>query len=216
MSLLQQITQSLRVLDYDFAAQEKLLPGLIERYLLLIEKWNKIHNLTAIRNLQDMLYQHVMDSLAVLPYINGPQIIDVGSGAGLPGMPIALARPDWQVSLVESNQKKASFLQQVKIELALRNVEVIGHRIEDIHSDKKVTTIITRAFSELGEFVNLTRQLAMEDDANCRWVAMKANCSGTELKQIQAPFCIEKSVSLAVPGLDAARQLIIIKKITSD
>ncbi len=216
MSLLQQITQSLRALDYDFAAQEKPLPGLIERYLLLIEKWNKIHNLTAIRNLQDMLYQHVMDSLAVLPHITGPQIIDVGSGAGLPGIPIALARPDWQVLLVESNQKKASFLQQIKIELALQNVAVIGQRIEDIRLDKKVNTIITRAFSGLGEFIDLSRQLAVDNDENCRWVAMKANCSESELKQIQAPFSIEKSVSLAVPGLDAARQLIIIKKLTSD
>ena len=216
MSLLQQITQSLRALDYDFAAQEKPLPGLIERYLLLIEKWNKIHNLTAIRNLQDMLYQHVMDSLAVLPHITGPQIIDVGSGAGLPGIPIALARPDWQVLLVESNQKKASFLQQIKIELALQNVDVIGQRIEAIHTGKKVNTIITRAFSGLGEFIDLSRQLAVDNDENCRWVAMKANCSESELKQIQAPFSIEKSVSLAVPGLDAARQLIIIKKLTSD
>ncbi|MDP1933830.1 MAG: 16S rRNA (guanine(527)-N(7))-methyltransferase RsmG [Nitrosomonas sp.] len=216
MSLLQQITQSLRALDYDFAAQEKPLPGLIERYLLLIEKWNKIHNLTAIRNLQDMLYQHVMDSLAVLPHITGPQIIDVGSGAGLPGIPIALARPDWQVLLVESNQKKASFLQQIKIELALQNVAVIGQRIEDIRLDKKVNTIITRAFSGLGEFIDLTRELAADNDENYRWVAMKANCSESELKQIQAPFSIEKSVSLAVPGLDAARQLIIIKKLTSD
>ncbi len=216
MSLLQQITQSLRALNYDFAAQEKPLPGLIERYLLLIEKWNKIHNLTAIRNLQDMLYQHVMDSLAVLPHINGPQIIDVGSGAGLPGIPIALARPDWQVSLVESNQKKASFLQQIKIELALQNVAVIGQRIEDIRLDKKVNTIITRAFSGLGEFIDLSRELAVDNDENCRWVAMKANCSESELKQIQPPFSIEKSVSLTVPGLDAARQLIVIKKLTSD
>jgi 16S rRNA (guanine527-N7)-methyltransferase len=215
MSLLQQITQSVRALDYDFAAQEKLLPGLIERYLLLIEKWNKIHNLTAIRNLQDMLNQHVMDSLAVLPHINGPQIIDVGSGAGLPGIPIALSRPDWQVSLVESNQKKASFLQQVKIELALQNVSVIGQRIEEIRPDKRVDTIITRAFSELGEFINLTRQLAAENDANCRWAAMKANCTEAELKQIEAPFCIEKRVTLVVPGLNAARQLIIINKIVT-
>lgn len=215
MSLLQQITQSVRALDYDFAVQEKLLPGLIERYLLLVEKWNKIHNLTAVRNLQDMLNQHVMDSLAVLPHIDGPQIIDVGSGAGLPGIPIALARPDWQVSLVESNQKKASFLQQVKIELALQNVSVIGQRIEEIRPDKRIDTIITRAFSELGEFINLTRQLAAENDADCRWVAMKANCSEAELNQIEAPFCIEKSVALVVPGLNAARQLIIISKIVT-
>lgn len=211
MSLLQHITQNLQALDYDFPRQETL-PGLIERYLLLIVKWNKIHNLTAIRNPQDMLIQHVMDSLAVLPHINGPRIIDVGTGAGLPGIPLALARPDWQVTLVESNQKKAAFLQQVRIELALRNVTVAAKRIEDTGADKKADTIITRAFSGLGEFIALTRQWATEENAHCRWAAMKADCSENELKQIHEPFCIEKIVALAVPGLDAARQLILIKK----
>ena len=215
MSLLEKITQSLQALDYDFVQQERSLPELIQQYLLCIEKWNRIHNLTAIRNPQDMLYQHVMDSLAVLPHIRGPQIIDIGSGAGLPGIPIALARPDWQVLLVESNQKKASFLQQVKIELALQNVEIMAKRSEDILPEKKVNTIITRAFSDLGEFIQLTQQLAVENSTNCRWVAMKANCSDGELKQIHAPFCIEKIVSLAVPGLDAVRQLIIIKKLAA-
>lgn len=212
MSLLQQITQSLQRLDYDFTPLEKTLPELIARYLLLIEKWNRIHNLTAIRNPHDMLYQHVMDSLAVLPHISGPQILDVGSGAGLPGIPIALARPGWQVLLVESNQKKASFLQQVKIELALQNVIVMVKRIEDVQSDTRINTIITRAFSELGNFLNLTRHLAMENNASCRWVAMKADCSEAELKQVQDPFAIEQIVALTVPELDAARQLIIIRK----
>lgn len=211
MSLLQHVTQNLQALDYDFPQQETL-SGLIERYLLLIEKWNKIHNLTAIRNPQDMLVQHVMDSLAVLPHISGPRIIDVGTGAGLPGIPLALARPDWQVTLVESNRKKAAFLQQVKIELALRNVAVAAKRIEDMGAGIKADTIITRAFSGLGEFIALTRQWATEENAHCRWAAMKANCSGDELKQIQEPFGIEKIVALAVPGLDAARQLILIKK----
>lgn len=212
MNLIQHITQNLQTLDYDFAQQKTTLPELIARYLLLIEKWNKIHNLTAIRKPQDMFYQHVMDSLAVLPYIDGPQIIDVGSGAGLPGIPLALARPDWQIWLVESNQKKASFLQQVKIELALQNVAVMAKRVEDIQPDTGVNTIITRAFSELGEFIHLTRKLAAVNNASCRWVAMKADCSDNELGQIHAPFKIEKIVSLAVPGLAATRQLIIIRK----
>lgn len=216
MSLLQEVTQGLKALDYDFGAQEKLLPGLIERYVLLIQKWNKIHNLTAIRNPHDMLYQHVMDSLAVLPYIDGPQIIDVGSGAGLPGIPIALARPDWHVSLVESNQKKAAFLQQVKIELALHNADVMAQRIEDIRADKTVDTVITRAFSELGEFIALTRQWATKENADCRWVAMKANCSDNERKQVRNPFFIGKIVTLTVPGLDADRQLIIMKNAIQD
>lgn len=215
MNLMQEIMQSLQALGYNYAAQEKPLPGLIADYLSLIEKWNKIHNLTAIRKPQDMLYQHVMDSLAVLPYISGPQIIDVGSGAGLPGIPIALARPDWQVLLVESNQKKASFLQQVKIELSLHNIAVTAKRIEDIQPNNKINTIITRAFSELGEFIHLTEQLAADNHAGCRWVAMKANCSEVELEQVHDPFAIEKIVPLTVPGLDATRQLIIIEKIAT-
>lgn len=214
MSLIQHITQNLQTLDYDFAQQGKSLPESIAHYLLLIEKWNKIHNLTAIRKPQDMFYQHVMDSLAVLPYINGPQLIDVGSGAGLPGIPLALARPDWQVLLVESNQKKASFLQQVKIELALQNATVMAKRVEEIQPDKTINTIITRAFSGLGEFIHLTRKLATVN-ASCRWVAMKADCSDNEMEQIHAPFEIEKIVSLTVPGLAAARQLIIIKNRSS-
>jgi len=215
MSLLKQITQGMQALGYDFTQQERPLDELIQQYLLRIEKWNRIHNLTAIKNPQDMLYQHVMDSLAVLPHISGPQIIDVGSGAGLPGIPIALARPDWQVRLVESNQKKASFLQQVKIELALQNVEVIAKRIEDFRPDNRIDTIITRAFSDLGEFIALTRHLAAENNTSCRWVAMKANCSEDELKQIHAPFGIEKIISLIVPGLNATRQLIIIKQLVA-
>lgn len=215
MSLLAQISQNLQALGYDFPQQTRLLDELIQQYLLRIEKWNKIHNLTAIRNPQDMLYQHVMDSLAVLPHIQGPNIIDVGSGAGLPGIPLALARPDWQVSLVESNQKKASFLQQVKIELALQNVTVIAKRIEDIHAEHTVDTIITRAFSDLGDFIQLTQSLMAENEGGGRWVAMKANCSDAELQQVRAPFSIENIVSLTVPGLNAARQLIIIKKLTT-
>ncbi|MCG7757425.1 MAG: 16S rRNA (guanine(527)-N(7))-methyltransferase RsmG, partial [Nitrosomonas sp.] len=121
MSLLPQITRSLQALDIDVIAAPEQLAKNIEHYLSLIEKWNKVHNLTAIRNPHDMLTQHVADSLAVLPHIQGPHIIDVGTGAGLPGIPVALARPDWQVTLVESNQKKTAFLQQVKIEMGLQN-----------------------------------------------------------------------------------------------
>lgn len=216
MSLLPQITHGLQALDAGFTATQEQLAKSIAQYLLLIEKWNKVHNLTAIRNPHDMLVQHMLDSLAVLPHIHGPHIIDAGTGAGLPGIPVALARPDWQVTLVESNQKKVAFLRQVKIELALQNVEIMAQRVEDVRLIGKVDTVITRAFSELGEFIALTRRLSAENDANCRWVAMKANCAENELKQIRDPFCIEKIVALTVPGLDAARQLIIIKKSNFD
>ena len=157
-----------------------------------------------------MLIQHVLDSLVVLPHIHGPQIVDVGTGAGLPGIPIALARPDWQVTLVESNQKKTAFLQQAKIELKLHNVQIMPQRIEQLEA-KPVNTIISRAFSELGEFIALTRQWAAVENAGCRWAAMKGNCTEQERRQVQAPFAIENTVTLRVPGLDAMRQLIIIK-----
>jgi 16S rRNA (guanine527-N7)-methyltransferase len=212
MSLLPQIEQSLQALDVHFDVATGQLAQRIEHYLSLIEKWNKIHNLTAIRDPRAMLTQHVLDSLAVLSYIHGPRIVDVGTGAGLPGVPIALARPDWQIILVESNQKKAVFLQQVKIELALHNVEIRTQRIEDIRLTGTVDTIITRAFSELGKFVALTRDLTVENDADRRWVAMKANCADNELRQIVDPFYLETIIPLIVPGLDAARQLVIIKQ----
>ncbi len=214
MSLGQQISQCLQKLGDDFAYQNPSLNGLIEHYLLLIEKWNRIHNLTAVRKPQDMLIQHVMDSLVAVPHLIGPQIIDVGSGAGLPGIPIALAKPDWQITLVESNQKKAAFLKQVKIELALNNVEVIAQRIENIQLSKKINVIISRAFSELGEFLRLTEQLSREVSANCCWVAMKSSCTENELAQIKTPFRLERIISLAVPNLDAQRQLIMIRKHT--
>lgn len=212
MNLLPQIEQSLQALDVHFDVATGQLAQRIEHYLSLIEKWNKIHNLTAIRDPRAMLTQHVLDSLAVLPYIHGPRIVDVGTGAGLPGVPIALARPDWQIILVESNQKKAVFLQQVKIELALRNVEIIARRIEDVRLTGTVDTIITRAFSELGKFMALTCNLAAEHDANRLWLAMKANCADTELRQIVDPFYLETIIPLVVPGLDAARQLVIVKQ----
>ncbi|MBX9916915.1 MAG: 16S rRNA (guanine(527)-N(7))-methyltransferase RsmG [Nitrosomonas sp.] len=212
MSLLPQITRSLQALDIDVIAAPEQLAKSIEHFLLLIEKWNKIHNLTAIRNPHDMLTQHVADSLAVLPHIQGPHIIDVGTGAGLPGIPVALARPDWRVTLVESNQKKTAFLQQAKIEMGLQNVEIMTQRIEDVRPDGIVNTVISRAFSELGEFIALSQHLAGENAASCRWVAMKANCTEQERQQIRAPFTIERIVTLHVPGLDAARQLIIIKQ----
>lgn len=211
MSLLPQITQSLRALNTGVIAPDELLVKSIERYLLLIEKWNKVHNLTAIRRPQDMLIQHVMDSLAVLPHIHGPNIIDVGTGAGLPGIPIALAKPDWHVTLVESNQKKIAFLQQVKIELGLQNVEIVAQRIESVTVSRRVNTLISRAFSELGEFIALTRQWANTQNTDCRWVAMKGLCSEQERKQIRVPFLIENIVTLNVPELKATRQLIIIK-----
>lgn len=212
MNLLPLIEHGLQQLDASVTAHNAQLAEKLEQYLMLIDKWNKIYNLTAIRNPQDMVTQHAMDSLAALPHVKGPHIADAGTGAGLPGIPIALARPDWQVTLVESNQKKTAFLQQTKIELGLYNVTVMAQRIEAADPGRNVSTIISRAFAELGEFIALTRHWAQEKNPDCRWIAMKAKCTEQERQQVQAPFFIEEIVTLTVPGLDADRQLIVISR----
>ncbi len=212
MSLLQLIEQNLLQLEGTTVQDKDALQQLIYAYILLIEKWNKVHNLTAIRKPEDMLYQHMMDSLAVLPYIQGPNIVDVGTGAGLPGIPIAMARPDWQITLIESNKKKTSFLQQAKIELSLSNIAIFSKRIEDWRPEKGVNTIISRAFSSLGEFVHLSRHLNTGDNGDCTWVAMKSNCTDLELAQITKPYYIENVITINVPGLAAKRQLVVIKQ----
>ncbi|MEO7465204.1 MAG: 16S rRNA (guanine(527)-N(7))-methyltransferase RsmG [Nitrosospira sp.] len=182
------------------------------QYLALISKWNGVHNLTAVRTPEAMLVRHLLDSLAVLPYIAGPQIIDVGSGAGLPGIPLALAHPDWHVVLLESNQKKAAFLQQARIELELKNIEVVGERVENFRSLVEFDTIISRAFSDLADFVKLSGHLCAEGSVNGRLVAMKGVYPNEELSQITQQFIVEQVVSLAVPGLEAERHLVIIKR----
>ena len=123
MSLETELSRGISALGLEIAPQnqQRLL-----QYLALIVKWNQVHNLTAVREPEKMLTQHLLDSLAVVPHISGPRVADVGSGAGLPGIPLALARPDWQVVLVESNHKKAAFLQQARIELKLENIEIVS------------------------------------------------------------------------------------------
>ena len=120
--------------------QQRLL-----QYLALIVKWNQVHNLTAVREPEKMLTQHLLDSLAVVSHISGPRVADIGSGAGLPGIPLALARPDWSVVLVESNHKKAAFLQQARIELKLENIEIVTERVEHYRPAERFDTVISRA-----------------------------------------------------------------------
>lgn len=190
--------------------------GRLLQYLALIQKWNKVHNLTAVRNPEAMLALHVLDSLAVLPHISGPRIADVGSGAGIPGIPLALARPEWHVTLFESNHKKAVFLQQARIELGLDNVEVLAERAESIRSNTGFNTVISRAFSDLADFVKLAGHLCApgeEQGTDCgRLVAMKGVYPHEELAQLPETFIVDKVLSLAIPGLRAERHLVVLKR----
>ena len=178
------------------------------KYLELIQKWNRVHNLTALREPKKMLTHHLLDSLAVVPHIGSARLLDVGSGAGLPGIPLAIARPDWKVGVSDSNLKKASFQQQVVIELGLRNVQVVPGRIEDAPADIKYAGVISRAFSEINTFFGCTRHVLAEGG---RWYAMKGVHPDAELANLPDDVEVESIVRLAVPDLDAERHLIILK-----
>lgn len=182
------------------------------QYLALVEKWSRVYNLTAIRQSEAMLSQHLLDSLVVLSHITGPRIVDVGSGAGLPGIPLALVRPDWNLVLIESSHKKAVFLQQARIELGLKNVEVVAKRVEDFQPTEKFDTVISRAFSSLVVFVKLAGHLCREGNGGGKIVAMKGFCPKEELAQLPVQFTVDNIFPVVVPGLEAKRHLVILKR----
>ncbi len=182
------------------------------QYLELVKKWSQVYNLTAIRQSEAMLSQHLLDSLAILSYITGPRIIDVGSGAGLPGIPLAMVRPDWNLVLIESSHKKAVFLQQARIELGLKNVEIVAKRVESFQPTEKFDTVISRAFSSLVVFVKLAGHLCKEGKGAGKIVAMKGAYPKENLTQLPVQFAVDKVYPVVVPSLEAKRHLVIIKR----
>lgn len=185
--------------------QQKLLD-----YLALMTKWNKVHNLTAVRDPEDMVTLHLLDSLSVLPYIPAGALLDVGSGAGLPGIPLALANPALQVTVLDSSHKKTSFMRQAKAELAISNLQVICGRVEAYKPEKLFAGVVSRAFSDLSEFTGLTAHLLTSD---APWLAMKGVYPYEELAQLKGMKT--EVIPLTVPGLDAQRHLVVIKKETA-
>lgn len=182
-------------------AQQKLLAF---RDLLL--KWNKTYNLTALRDPDQAISHHLLDSLAILPHIGNGPLLDVGSGGGLPGIPLAIACPEMAVTMVDTVQKKATFLQQAAIELKLTNATVHHARVEEMSG--QYAQISSRAFAEIGLFISLTRHLLAPGG---RWLAMKGVRPDDELKALPADITVEAIIPLTVPGLDAERHLIILK-----
>ena len=174
-------------------------------YVALLDKWNKVYNLTAIRDPQQMVSTHLLDSLAVLPHLWSGQWLDAGCGAGLPGVVLAVMKPEWHFTLLDSNSKKTSFVQQAIIELKLRNVAVHCARVEEWQAAEKFDGIISRAFTGLGEFITKTRGLMA---THGRWAAMKG-IAEQELASIPPGCRVERVIPLQVPGLHAARSLVI-------
>lgn len=182
-------------------AQEKLLA-----YVALLAKWNKTYNLTAIREPLQMISHHVLDALAVLPHLPAGNLADIGSGAGLPGIPLAIAEPERRVTLNDANQKKAAFLRQATIELKLANTDVHESRAQDWRPSPPFACVITRAFAELGEFVAACRHLVVREGV---LAAMKGAYPHAELERLPAGFDCRDVRRLRVPLLDAERHLVL-------
>jgi 16S rRNA (guanine527-N7)-methyltransferase len=206
MTLVDQLAAGVAELGIELSAeaQEKLMA-----YLELMAKWNRVYNLTALRSPGEWVTHHLLDSLSVLPHIRGPLLVDVGSGAGLPGLVLAMVRPDWRVVSVEAVDKKAAFQRQVAAELALTNVRVEGCRVEDLALEHGADTIVSRAFSSLVDFVRLTQHLLKPGG---QWVAMKGRLPQQEIAALPESVRVREIIELSVPGLAAERCVVLINE----
>lgn len=177
-------------------------------FLEILERWNAAYNLTAVRDIEQMVGRHVLDSLSVLPHLRGPRVIDVGTGAGLPGIPLALARPDLAFTLLDSNAKKIRFLTQAIHDLAIANVEVVHSPAEKYRPAALFDTVVTRAFAAIPDMLASVRHLCAPGGAI---LAMKGVYPQEEIAAVGAGFRVREVVELVVPGLDAARHLVILE-----
>ncbi len=198
----------LEALAQSAAERERRLQQLI-RYRDLIHRWNQVYNLTAVRDPQEMIARHLLDSLAALPYVQGPRVLDLGTGAGLPGIPWAIARPDWHITLLDSQAKRVRFLRQAVMELRLHNAAVVHSRAQDFSADVLSTspdelfhTVTSRAFTDFPAFYALARPLCA---AGGRVLALKGQWPEAAAT---ADLALEAH-ALQIPGERAARHVVI-------
>lgn len=205
MDLKEQLKNGLATMNIDLTTTQQLL--LLE-YVSLLKKWNSTYNLTALRDENQMISHHILDSLTLLPYVqNAHSMMDVGSGGGMPGIPTAICRPDLSITLLDSNTKKTTFLQQAVIELGLKNVTVASGRVETMY-DKKVDVVTSRAFAELHDFVALTKHLLNDHGY---WAAMKGVYPYEELENLPKNIEVYQIDKLFVPTLDAERHMVLMR-----
>ena len=205
MNPAEELAQGIAALGVDLAAETR---GRLLDYLVLLQKWNKVYNLTAVRELPKMVSHHLLDCLAVLPHIAARTILDVGSGAGLPGIPLALALPQTQITLLDSSHKKAAFLNQAVIELQLHNATVTCQRVEAWRPQQQFELVISRAFSNLAEYLAAAGQLCTKNGVIA---AMKGVYPYEELEQLPREFKLRRVVPLKIPGLRVERHLVLIQ-----
>jgi len=185
--------------------------GQLRAYVALLAKWNATHNLTAIRDPESMMTHHLLDSLAVLAYLPMREtlsVADVGSGGGLPGIPLAVARPRWRFTLIDSSRKKTAFLAQAAIETGLPNVEVVCTRVEAYSPRTRFDIVIARAYAATADFVSQARHLLAPHG---RFIAMKGLLPHDEIARLPADIRVIETPRLAIPGVDAARHLVVME-----
>lgn len=190
------------------ALDEAAIARLLD-YIDLLERWNGAYNLTAVRDPSEMVTRHLIDSLAILPHVSGATLADLGSGAGLPGIPLAIAAPARETLLVDSNGKKARFLREAVRRLDLKHVRVAESRVEDVAGT--FDCITARAFASLGEMLGWGGHLLAPGGV---WLAMKGRVMEDELAGVPDAFEIVRTIELNVPGLDAERHLVVLKRST--
>lgn len=190
-------------LELSAAQQEQLLD-----YLALLSKWNSVYNLTSVRDPMQMMTLHLLDSLAAVPAFAGAQnVLDVGAGGGLPGVVLAISKPDMKLSMIDTVHKKTAFLTQVKAELGLANVTVYTKKVQELEVKQPFDVITSRAFADLSDFVNWSGHLLAEGG---RFIALKGTAPQDERERLPEPWKVERLQALKVPGLDAERHLVFI------
>jgi len=192
--------------QYTFSAEIEEKMG---AYLAILRKWNRVYNLTAIRDPKESVMLHILDSLSIRDYLHGERILDVGTGAGLPGIPLALTCPDKQFVLLDSNSKKTRFLTQVLCELALKNVQVVHARAETFKPEKKFDSILSRAFASIQVMLEATQHVLAEQG---QFLAMKGVYPAAELMAISPSFEVVAVHKLVINGLAAERHLVCVAK----
>jgi 16S rRNA (guanine527-N7)-methyltransferase len=204
-SLLDKLAEGLAALELDLSdhVQHQLI-----NFLHLLVKWNRAYNLTAVRQPEQMVTRHLLDSLVIGPYIQGPRILDVGTGAGLPGIPLALAYPNCQFTLLDSSGKKIRFVTQAVAELGLVNVDVVQSRVEAYQPASRFDTVTARAYSSIEELVKQTAHLLADGG---QYLIMKGAYPVAEVEAMPAGYHLEAIHQLQVPRLDAQRHLLVVR-----